>query len=239
MEATGSHDERDEIAALNNAEWCAAVWRSHGLRVERTLGLWSCPDPTPRFYPNVVTVERAASPAEQTAFIERLSRDSPDLSLSVKDSFSCLDLREAGLTPLFDARWLWRDGHGASGDIDKSRWRQIGDARDLAHWERAWRGADHDTRPIFLPELLLDGRATVLGEFDSDGAILAGGVVYAAAGVLGITNVFGSRDRFLRAVASLYPASPLVGYETGDDLKAAEEAGFQVIGPLRVWARPR
>src|SRR5262245_31790970 len=45
------------MAALNNAEWCAAVWRSHGLPVEQAHGMWFCPYPTPQYYPNVVTVE--------------------------------------------------------------------------------------------------------------------------------------------------------------------------------------
>ena len=33
------HGMRNAAAALNNAEWCAAVWRSHGLPVEQKLGL--------------------------------------------------------------------------------------------------------------------------------------------------------------------------------------------------------
>ena len=32
-------------------------------------------------------------------------------------------------------------------------------------------------------------------------------------------------------------ALPLVGYERGTDLAAAQQAGCQVLGPLRVWAR--
>jgi hypothetical protein len=36
-------DVRNKVAALNNAEWCAAVWRSHGLPVEQAHGMWFCP----------------------------------------------------------------------------------------------------------------------------------------------------------------------------------------------------
>jgi hypothetical protein len=68
--------------------------------------------------PNVVTVERAANTAEQAAFIAELGRVRPDLKLSVKDSFACLNLRMAGLTPLFDARWLWRDEDAAVAAVD-------------------------------------------------------------------------------------------------------------------------
>jgi hypothetical protein len=58
-------DERDEVAARNNAEWCAAIWRSHDLPVEQACGLWFCSRPTPQYYPNVVTVERASDTTDK------------------------------------------------------------------------------------------------------------------------------------------------------------------------------
>jgi hypothetical protein len=39
------------------------------------------------------------------------------------------------------------------------------------------------------------------------------------------------------ADAFLRPGLPVVGYEHGEDLAAAREAGGQVLGPLRVWTR--
>jgi hypothetical protein len=228
-------DERDEVAALNNAEWCAAVWRSHGLTVEQACGLWFCPHRTPPYYPNVVTVERAANTAEQTAFIAELGRVRPDLKLGVKDSFACLNLRMAGLTPLFDARWLWRDEDAAVAAVDGLQWRRVEDERGLADWERAWRAGANSDQRIFLPELLSDRRAVFLGGFDTAGIVLAGGIVYAAADALGLTNVFGSRVQLMSALASLLPRQLVVGYESGDDLRAAEMSGFEVLGPLRVW----
>jgi hypothetical protein len=44
-------DDRNKVVALNNAEWCAAVWRSHGLPVEQAHGMWFCPYPTPNIIP--------------------------------------------------------------------------------------------------------------------------------------------------------------------------------------------
>jgi hypothetical protein len=44
------------------------------------------------------------------------------------------------------------------------------------------------------------------------------------------------RDGVL-AVAALRPGLPVVGYERGEDMAAAREAGGRVIGPLRVWTR--
>lgn len=228
-----SHGERDEAAALNNAQWCAAVWRSHGLPVETAHGLWFCPLPTPQYYPNVVSVNLAADPATQIRFIGELARAHPDLDLSVKDSFACLDLEHADLKPLFDARWLWREPRPAQGNDGAAGWGKIENGPSLAAWERAWRGDDDSSDRIFRPELLDDPQVSVLG--GEAGA--AGGIAYDAAGVLGVTNIFGSRRRFLDALAAREPGKPIVAYEAGDDLRSAQKSGFRPLGPLRVWTR--
>ncbi|HEX8007468.1 MAG TPA: hypothetical protein VF482_13695, partial [Trebonia sp.] len=61
----------------------------------------------------------------------------------------------------------------------------------------------------------------------------------------GISNLFStglSPDRLWAsiqpAVAGLQPHLPAVGYEEGTRLEAARQAGFDVLGTLRVWARP-
>jgi hypothetical protein len=41
----------------------------------------------------------------------------------------------------------------------------------------------------------------------------------------------------VRAVARVRRGLPIVGYERGEDLAEARQAGFTVLGPLRVWAR--
>ncbi len=231
------HDGRDEIAALNNAEWCAAIWRSHGLPVERAHGLWFCPRPTPQYYPNVVTVELGADPLVQARFITDLRRADPDLDLSVKDSFAGLELEAAGLKPLFEARWLWRAAQSALAGDETLAWRKIADEPGLAAWERAWRGEDQNPERTFRRELLADRRATILGGFDATETLSSGGIAYDAAGVLGVTNIFGSRWPFLNALDASAPGRPVVAYEAGGDLASAERNGFARLGALRVWVR--
>ncbi len=231
------HDQRDEAAALNNAEWCAAVWRSHGLPVAQACGLWFCERETPRYYPNVVTVELGANPADQAAFIADLQRSNPALDVSVKDSFASLDLHAVGMTPQFDARWLFRPAQVTYVSNAALQWRRIADGRGLAAWERAWRGADQDSQRIFAPQLLTDLRAFVLAGYDEREAIRAGGIVYDAAGALGLTNVFGSEREVFQALASIWPERELVCYAPGDSHRSAERNGFRVLGSLRVWVR--
>ena len=39
------------------------------------------------------------------------------------------------------------------------------------------------------------------------------------------------------AICGRFPDLPLVGYETDKDLPAAHRAGFDSVGPLRVWLK--
>jgi hypothetical protein len=231
------HDTRDAAAALNNAEWCAAVWRSHGLPVEQALGLWVCARATPQYYPNAVTVDRGTDAKLQEKLIADLARSHPSLDVSVKDSFASLDLHAAGMTPLFDARWLVRSARDEGAIDARLQWRRIDDEPQLAAWETAWRAGGPPSPRIFRGSLLLDPRVIILAGFDERGAIQAGGIAYDAAGVLGITNVFGSRQPFIQALGATCPESDMVCYEVGDDIRSAVQAGFQPLGSLRVWAR--
>jgi hypothetical protein len=229
-------DDRNKMAALNNAEWCAAVWRSHGLPVEQAHGLWFCPYPTPQYYPNVVTVDPGAEPAEQAGLIAELAGDDK-LNLSVKDSFSCLNLSAVGFQTLFDARWLHWSQSRPSVVASALDWRRIANEKGLAAWERAWRGTDPDPRRIFRAELLEDQRVCVLAGFDGMEIIRAGGIAYNAAGATGVTNIFGSYREFLNALVTLLAPAEIVCWEHGRDLTLAVELGFAVLGGLRVWTR--
>jgi hypothetical protein len=230
------HDDRDKVAALNNAEWCAAVWRSHGLLVEQAHGMWFCSHPTPRYFPNVVTIGSGAQSAKQVALIAELARDA-SLDLSVKDSFACLDLSAAGLKTLFDARWLRRRELRPPVSARALDWMRIDDEPGLAAWERAWRGSDLDPLRIFRAELLDDERVCVFAGFDETNTIRAGGIAFNAEGATGVTNIFGSRRQFLDALVARSAPAEIVCYERGSDLSSAADAGFEMLGSLRIWAR--
>jgi hypothetical protein len=232
-------DERrrlGEIAAANNAEWCAAVWRSHGLDVERGEGLWFCRSETPRFYPNVVTVDLNADPERQAGFIRELSQGA-DFEFDVKDSFACLPLAEAGFKPLFSAFWLSRSLPDAQTCRTEHEWRRISEGQ-LQSWETAWAGDDPHARGIFRKSLLEDPRVIVIAGVDGP-RIVAGGIAFEAAGVVGLTNVFGSATGLFRALSGLVASSRLVAYEPGAAAETSRRHGFQPLGPLKVWRRAR
>jgi hypothetical protein len=230
---------RDEAAALNNAEWCAAIWRSHGLAVEQAHGLWFCRGTAPQYYPNVVTVDRAADSGAQASFIAELA-GTTRAGVFVKDSFERLDLAPMGFQTLFEARWLWLEPPAPSANRSRLRWDRIGEEAQLSRWERAWRGADPNPERIFRADLLADDRVSILAGVDATGEIIGGGVGFRAAGAEGITNLFGPRLAFIDALRAAGAAVPIVCYEQGDDLAEAIQAGFEPLGGLRIWSsRPR
>jgi hypothetical protein len=220
-------------AVINNARWCDAVCRSHGYPGEFTGRLWSSAGHTLPFYPNANTLSPDATAAEVTG-----SQD-PSRPFSIKDSFARLDLAPRGLTPLFDATWI---AVPPSAGGDEPSWGVVTSPGDLARWEAAWAAGD-EVIGLFQPALLDDPDCVVLA-CRPDDAQVCGAIAYTAGGVTGISNVFksGIADGPLwagavRAVARIRPGLPIVGYERGEDLAEARQAGFTVLGPLRVWAR--
>jgi hypothetical protein len=234
-------------AVANNACWCDAVCRSHGYPGEFTARTWLSPRHDLPFYPNAITLSPDATTTDTQA-----ARD-PDRAYAVKDSFAGLDLAPAGLAPLFDADWVaWDPTPQEQPPVAGLRWQTVSGAAELARWEAAWAGAG-DVAGLFRPDLLADPCCAILG-CHRDGALAAGAIAYTTAGVTGISNVFRTglpgeepwpatlwpgtlwRSAVL-AVAALRPGLPVVGYEHGEDLAAAREAGARVLGPLRVWTR--
>jgi hypothetical protein len=107
-------------------------------------------------------------------------------------------------------------------------------------WERAGPGGEAFPAALFSDEnfAMFSGRR--------GGSIVAGGTLYRGDGVVGISNVVADVDeapavwRDLSALAeSTFPGLAVVGYESGDELKAARKAGFEVGDPLRIWVIAR
>ncbi|MEV5976500.1 hypothetical protein [Streptomyces sp. NPDC052114] len=222
-------------AVRNNAEWCDAVCRSHGVPGAVEGGVWGSPRRTPPLYPDAVTLAPDAAPEDVVARIDVASPGA-----SVKDSFATLDLSGAGFEVLFDAQWIHRPAGEPTAPAP--RWEPLTGADRLPAWEAAWAGDDEDGEPLFLPRLLDDGAVFLAGT--DAGRVTAGAVAYPAAGAVGVSNLFAADDDLdtawrscLAATSRLWPDLPVVGYEGGDDLTAALRQGVTPVGPLRVWLR--
>ncbi len=222
-------------AARNNAEWCAAMTRSHGLAGEFGAQSWTAPSRTPLYHPDAVTLVRGA---DRAALMSRIDTASP--GASVKDSFADLDLTEAGFRVLFEAQWIHRP---ASAPAPESGlvWNAAGDLDTLGAWALAWDDGAGNAN-LFRPELLDDPDTFVLAGRSPDGRVVAGAVASRSDQVIGVSNVFAvgsdpdaAWPGVLNAVNRLFPTLPVVGYEHGEDLAAAIRHGFESVGPLRIW----
>jgi hypothetical protein len=237
-------DDRCVRAARNNAEWCDAVCRAHGNPGEFHDDIWLSRRPVPRFYPNAGTL--AESSQRQLDLIDELIAARLPSGWAVKDSFAMLELESRGFRMLFDAEWIYlpvsriKDVVSAS---TSARWEVVHSALALAEWESAWSRASGDTSKdrIFLPSLLENKDVAVAAGF-RDGHIVAGAIANRSDGVVGWSNFFAPATEMfdhsaasLATIARVFPGSPIVGYEHGDDLRNARALGFESIGPLRVW----
>jgi len=186
---------------------------------------WVNARPVPRFYPNVVTLlPGKAEVAGQREAVDVLLKSNLPGRWAVKDSFRALDLSRAGFEVLLEARWI----RNAMPRPDLSS--------DIV-WQRERKGAAG--LPFDDPDFaMFTGRRGF--------RVVAGGMLYRAEGVVGLTNVVADaadaravwRSLALLA-AQTFPRLPVVGYESGDELAAARDAGFEVGDRLRVWVRSK
>lgn len=177
----------------------------------------------PRFYPNAVTLAAdEAAQAAQLADLDILAASNLPGRWAVKDSFATLELARRGFDVLLEASWMraTMPADGTAGDIE---------------WRREARG--NATLPYDDPDFAwFTGRRGL--------RVVAGGMLYRAAGVVGLTNVVAEAADAVAVWRSLivlaaqaFPRLPLVGYESGEELAAALDAGFEIGDPLRVWVR--
>jgi hypothetical protein len=93
---------------------------------------------------------------------------------------------------------------------------------------------------VVLPGLLADPTFAVLGRRDADVTTM-GCIATLGTGTVYLSNLHAAPGHAadwaeaLDAVGATFPDRPLLGYEHGADLAEARAAGFDEIGPKRVW----
>jgi hypothetical protein len=202
---------------------------AHGTAGRFLVHTWVNAEPVPRFYPNVVTLTAGeADIAEQRQAVRILLKSHLPGRWAVKDSFGKLDIARLGFEVLQEASW-----------IRKQQPKPAPLVSGLA-WERAAPGGEAFPATLYGDEnfAMFSGRR--------DGAIVAGGTLYRADKVVGLSNVVADADDepavwrdLCSLAAATFPGLPLVGYESGDELTAAHKAGFEIGDPLRIWVKAR
>jgi hypothetical protein len=220
-------------AARNNAEWCHAFSRTHGIYGRFYAAFWSSPVRAPPYYPDAVTLRQKISIDHVLSVIDASE------GCSVKDSFACLDLGPAGFQPLFRAAWVVRQP-AKSRRTTLRGWSAVTTEAQLRAWEASW-GEVPGGSGFFRPALLKDETIAVLAGCDGE-RVVAGAIATRSANVTGLSNVFDTRDELdatwaagAAAAATLWGDRPTVGYDSGKALEAAHQAGFESVGELVVW----
>ena len=157
-----SIDSWQTLAALNNAEWCDTVCRSHGLRTvidgrgvdvhDEGTALLSGRGPLVR-HPSVQQL---------------LARIDTSAGCSIKDSFETLDLSAYGFSVLFDAQWIVRPATEVTPTSTGLAWEVIREPEALTRWESVWRG-DDGPEGLFRPKLLTNDAVAFRGETTRSG----------------------------------------------------------------------
>lgn len=237
------------LAAYNNAMWCDAVCRAQDRPGEFHNALWLSRLGTPRFYPDAVTTAGAEAAPAQIEAIAGLIGSDRQRDWFVKDSFHCLPLASLGFRPFFDAEWIAMKEARPDGGPHQQGYRStvVVDEAGLSVWERSWVGEEAMGTPkplarVFMSRLLADDNI-VFASFEGEEGNVGGGILNRGADVVGVSNLFGPElDRVWRGMIAVavehFPGLPLVGYEHGHDLAVAKMAGFEAIGPLRIWKLP-
>jgi len=241
--------DRCELAALNNARWCDSVCRAHGVAGEFVDGVWLNRQATPPYHSNLVVVQRDVRLDPRAPPMRDLLERPPVRDWSVKDSHSAHDLAPAGFSVLFDAQWIWHErAPAALRTLPGLAWTRVVEAEDLARWNHAWAADGTDPvmrdRPPQFPPSLLDDSAIAFFALRDGPRILGGAIANCTEPVVGLSNTFGVARTsagfwrpLVEKVATDFPDRALVGYQRGDELAATLGAGFEPIGPLRVWIR--
>ncbi len=228
-----------EQAVLNNAAWCDAIATAQGLVTNWSDSVWCCKQPMPRFYPNLITLQRGHDVHARVRAVDQHLDSS--LGWGIKDSFKELALAEQGFVAAFDAQWYCRAPDSSS----PTEWairrltgyelETVSDPAAFGQWVEGWgEGAG-----IFEPQLL-DNDAVELRLQKQGGQIVAGFAANRSGDVVGVSNTFGRPDAILAGIVAVIAENPgagVVGYGSDAQVAALQEVGFRPVGGLRIWTR--
>jgi hypothetical protein len=225
--------------AANNADLYQAVFRAHNIACRRTADSWISNSQAPPYYSNFVTL----SVEDDGKLLSQISKLQLELKppFTVKDSFAILDLAKLEFDVLFDATWISRSSTREAGKLPHG-WRQIFSEVDFERWRIGWTKSSPTNEHVFIPKMLFDPELIFFAR-EEKGTFTAGCLANRSANVIGLSNMFYpavDTDCFNQAVVCIESIShglPIVGYEHGEALQLAHSAGFQTVGPLRVWIK--
>lgn len=159
------------------------------------------------------------------------------MDCATKDSFCQVDTNAECLNILFAASWIWLD---KAKSPFPDQWQRVDNLSDLHLWEDAWKQSGSPTNTQMFNEKFIAREDIFIFGHKVNRVFEAGCIGNRSKDCIGLSIVFSvsqSRQVFSKAIAvvsSIDPTLPIVGYESADDLKAAQKEEFETIGNLRI-----
>jgi hypothetical protein len=225
-------DARLSAAVETSRRWYDDLCALHGVPVRVEDGLWVALAAPPAYHSSVKTLE----PGVDRDVVLAAMRHHPDGG-GVADSYGDVDLGGDGYDLLLEATWLHHEGFADA--VWPEGWSLVREPQLLAAWTAA-----HDYAGVLVPGALALSSLRILAKV-ADGAPVAGAVFHDAGAVAGLSNVWAAgrpvtaldHAELLACAAVLHPGRPVTDYAWGDDLAPMLEAGYEPLGPQRVWVR--
>ena len=155
---------------------------------------------------------------------------------TIKDSFQDAISVIHNLDTLFTAQWYgYEPNRVMEQGFRYPSLKSVQSDDQLEQWIYAW-GEPNTGRSIFNNELVDDDGVTLvyLRELST---ITCGAALFEKDNVMGITNLFGSKEeqqRLVRTIQISYPDKTLVGYGDEAELTLLKPFGFRELGKLSV-----
>ncbi len=226
-------DSRAIIAAHNNADWYAMMFDVHRLKYERSDAAFLALEKPPPFHSWITTT----APSSETMLLNLVLENLQRPGFLIKDAFDCLALDNQGLIEFFSGTWIWNESVPPA---NTSNWRRVTTAEELLMWEAAWRNNDAPSKARQFPDAILQRDDVFIWGRECGDGFDAGVIANLSADCVGLSNCFGNNAYPAAAAICAAHADkrPVVGYENGDDLIAAQSLGFTTTGTLRLWGKP-
>lgn len=220
---------------MNNAQWCHLVCTACGLPGQFCNDAWTSARRMPAFFPDAVTLTPSPS---ISSLLDRVDSTS---GCAIKDSFAALDLEPFDFRTLLEAQWIVAEQVEPTSTSLQSRWSNVTESGFTSWIEALNTSQGSESR---LPASLLERDGVVVAARVEGSSIVGGAILNVSASAVGVSNVFslsGDPTRIwaecIELAASRFPATPIVGYESGEALGAAQASGFQALGALRIWIK--
>lgn len=231
------NNELLQLAVDDNTEWCTAICESHQADIHLSKSTWINCQPSPRYYPNIITRAPQAQAATLKA-INQFQKLNPNRNFGIKDSFGDIDLTLQGFNCVLNGTWY-------GGNFSNSRhtiindWQAVQSADELALWEIAWGGSIENR--IFKDTLLSDTRIRFWFVKENEN-IHTGFISFRSEKCTGISNWFSNKNSVFELSISedsapVFRDLPVVFWQADNE---AIDAGTAIssLGSMRVWLAP-